>query len=36
MVALAVGTVPEELPAVITITLTIGIQRMAARDVMIA
>ncbi|MGD9945875.1 MAG: cation-translocating P-type ATPase, partial [Burkholderiaceae bacterium] len=35
VVALAVGVVPEGLPAVITITLAIGVQRMAARDAII-
>ncbi|WP_313435948.1 HAD-IC family P-type ATPase [Novosphingobium sp.] len=35
VVALAVGAVPEGLPAVITITLAIGVQRMAARKAVI-
>lgn len=35
VVALAVGLVPEGLPAVITITLAIGVQRMAARRAVI-
>ena len=35
VVALAVGVVPEGLPAVITITLAIGVQRMAARRAVI-
>src|SRR3546814_10247325 len=34
-VARAVGVVPEGLPAVITITLAIGVQRMAARNAVI-
>ena len=34
-VALTVGLVPEGLPAVITITLAIGVQRMAARNAVI-
>src|SRR5690606_18193238 len=32
VVAMAVGVVPEGLPAVITSTLAIGVQRMAARN----
>ena len=32
VVAMAVGVVPEGLPAVITITLAIGVQRMASRN----
>lgn len=35
VVALSVGVVPEGLPAVITITLAIGVQRMAARNAVI-
>lgn len=35
VVALAVGIVPEGLPAVITITLAIGVRRMAARKAVI-
>lgn len=35
VVALAVGVVPEGLPAVITITLAVGVQRMAARRAII-
>ncbi|WP_210257217.1 cation-transporting P-type ATPase [Chelativorans sp. ZYF759] len=35
VVALAVGVVPEGLPAVITITLAIGVQRMAMRKAII-
>jgi len=35
VVALSVGIVPEGLPAVITITLAIGVQRMAARNAVI-
>ncbi len=35
VVALAVGLVPEGLPAVITITLAIGVQRMASRRAVI-
>ena len=35
VVALAVGVVPEGLPAVISITLAIGVQRMARRNAMV-
>lgn len=35
IVAIAVGAIPEGLPAVITITLAIGVQRMAARQAVI-
>jgi Ca2+-transporting ATPase len=34
-VSLAVAAVPEGLPAVVTIALAVGVQRMAARHVLI-